>query len=94
MAGVAAKVSGDNQGDTMPDPMLNEARSLEDVFFRNHDATLIEELRRREAVANRKKMLAEVLGIPDESVLNRLVEHGIHAETAAAFTLVPIVEIA
>jgi hypothetical protein len=78
----------------MPDPLFNDARSLEDVFFRRHDAALIEEMRRREAKASQKKMLAEVLGIPEESVLNRLVEHGIHAGTVAAFALVPIVEVA
>ena len=78
----------------MPDSMFKDTRSLEDVFFLKHDAALIEEMRRREAKANQKKMLAEVLGIPAESVLNRLVEHGIHAETVAAFALVPIVEVA
>jgi hypothetical protein len=78
----------------MTDPLFNDTRSLEDVFFLRHDAALIEELRRREAQANQKKLLAEVLGIPAESVLNRLVEHGIHAESVAAFALVPIMEVA
>ena len=78
----------------MPDSMFKDTRSLEDVFFLKHDAALIEEMRSRAAKANQKKVLAEALGIPVESVLNRLVEHGIHAEAVAAFALVPIVEVA
>ncbi len=78
----------------MAENKFKEAQTLEDVFFHKHDAALIAELRRREAAEARKKMLAEVSGISDDSILTRLVEHNIHPETLAAFSLVPIVEVA
>jgi len=79
----------------MADPLFSEARSsLEDAFFRKRDAELIAEMRRREQRQSRKKALAEVSGITDDDVLDELVEHDIHAETLAAFTIVPLVEMA
>lgn len=72
----------------------SEARSLEEAFFRKQDEKLIEELRRKEADQSRKKTLAEISGIADERVLDQLVEHDIHPETLAAFSLVPIIEVA
>jgi len=79
----------------MAHPLFAEARlSLEDAFFRKRDAELIAEMRRREQVQSRKKALAEVSGITDDAVLDQLVAHDIHAETLAAFTIVPLVEMA
>jgi hypothetical protein len=79
----------------MAHPLFAEARSsLEDAFFRKRDAELIAEMRRREQLQSRKKALAEVSGISDDTVLDQLVAHDIHAETLAAFTIVPLVEMA
>ena len=78
----------------MSHPVLKEARSLEEAFFFKHDAELVAEMRRREDVQTRKKALAEVSGIADEKVLDELVAHEIHAETLAAFSLVPVIEVA
>jgi len=79
----------------MPNPLYSESRSLlEEAFFRKRDAELIAEMRRREQAQSRKKALADVSGISDERVLDQLIEHDIHAETLAAFSIVPIVEVA
>lgn len=78
----------------MTHPIFKEARSLEDAFFRERDAAFIAESRKREAAKTRKKALAEASGITNEVVLDQLVEHDIHAETLAAFSLVPLVEVA
>jgi len=79
----------------MANPLFSDARSsLEEAFFRKRDAELIAEMRRREQRQSRKKALAEVSGINDDTVLDELVEHDIHAETLAAFTIVPLVEMA
>jgi hypothetical protein len=74
--------------------IASETQSLEDAFFRKRDAELVAEMRRREATETRKRALAEVSGITDESVLNQLVAHDIHVETLAAFSLVPILKVA
>jgi hypothetical protein len=78
----------------MAQPIFAETRSLEDAFFRKRDAQLIAEMRRRETTQTRKKALSEVSGITDETVLDQLVAHDIHAETLAAFSIVPIIEVA
>jgi tellurite resistance protein len=78
----------------MKDPIFAERRSLEEAFFRQRDAELIAEMRRLEALQTRKKALTEVSGITDDDVLKQLVAHDIHAETLAAFSLVPLIEVA
>ena len=71
-----------------------EARSLEEAFFLKRDTELMEEMKRQEKLQTRKRALKEVSGITDEDVLNELVEHEIQPETLAAFSLVPIIEVA
>ncbi len=78
----------------MSSPIHEQSLSLETAFFRKRDAELIAEIRKREMGQNRKKALAEVSGIEDQSVLDELVAHDIHAETLAAFSLVPVIEVA
>jgi hypothetical protein len=78
----------------MSSPNRAQSLSLETAFFRKRDAELIAEIRQREIGQNRKKTLAEVSGIKDQSLLDELVAHDIHAETLAAFSLVPIIEVA
>jgi len=78
----------------MSHEMSKEAFSLEESFFLKRDAELMAEMRRLETVHTRKKALAEVSGITNEDVLDQLVKHEIHAETLAAFSLVPIIEVA
>jgi hypothetical protein len=79
----------------MADNLFTEAGlSLENAFFRKRDAELITEMRRREQHQSRRKALAEVSGISDNALLDELVAHDIHAETLAAFAIVPLVEMA
>jgi hypothetical protein len=69
-------------------------RQLEDAFFKKRDADLIRKMREREARQSKRKALAEVSGITDETVLDQLVSHDVHVDTLAAFTLAPIIEVA
>jgi hypothetical protein len=78
----------------MAHPINPETQSLEDAFFRKRDAELLTEMRRREALQTHKKMLTEVSGITDDAVLEQLVAHNIQADKLAAFSLVPIIEVA
>ncbi len=78
----------------MTNGLFKETRQLEDAFFSKRDAELIAKLRRQEQQQNQKKALTEVSGIADEAVLDQLVAHDIHPEALAAFSLVPILEIA
>jgi hypothetical protein len=78
----------------MAHPINPETQSLEDAFFRKRDAELLAEMRRRAAMQTHKKMLTEVSGITDDAVLEQLAAHNIQADTLAAFSLIPIIEVA
>lgn len=69
-------------------------KALEEAFFRREEERLreIQQLRRDEASA--AHALAEASGIEDEAILRRLASLGVRAETLAALTLIPLVEVA
>jgi len=69
-------------------------RALEEEFFRKENERLRERLREQAEREGLKRELREVSGIEDEAVLERLVELGVGAETVAALSLVPLVEVA
>jgi tellurite resistance protein len=78
----------------MPTRLFSQTRLLEQAFFSKRDAELIAEMRRREKQQTQKRALAEISGIKDEYVLEQLMAHEIHGETLAAFSLIPILEVA
>jgi hypothetical protein len=69
-------------------------RALEEEFFRKQDQKLRDQLRARHQQVDAKRALADASGVSNEEALERLIEHGISAETLAALTLVPMVEVA
>lgn len=77
------------------DPITTQyARQLEDQFFAQKDAVLIEQLHKLEKMGRTQKALAEVSGITDEQVLKHLVDLGINPDLLATLALVPLVEVA
>ncbi|MBP1595171.1 MAG: hypothetical protein H6Q05_548 [Acidobacteria bacterium] len=78
----------------MEQPFIRESRLLEDAFFTKRDTELIAAMRRKEKERDRKSELARICGIADEDVLDQLVQHDIRPETLAAFSLVPVIEVA
>jgi hypothetical protein len=77
-----------------PDPFGDRRKSLEEAFFKDRDRQLMEKLRGELSALEEKKQLAHVSGIVEERVLANLVKAGVKAETLAAVTLIPIVEVA
>jgi hypothetical protein len=69
-------------------------RALEDSFFHERDQKLLENLRMELETYESHKQLAHVSGIIDQQVLTNLVHAGVRAETLAALTLIPLVEVA
>jgi hypothetical protein len=69
-------------------------KALEDSFFRERDQQLLENLRMELETFESHKQLAHVSGILDDHVLKNLVKAGVRAETLAALTLIPLVEVA
>jgi hypothetical protein len=73
------------------DGLGGAGRALEAAFFES-DPNRYFELRRSEEAAGER--LAEASGIEDRALLARLAGAGVRAETLAALTLVPLVEVA
>ncbi len=69
-------------------------KALEEAFFAKQDAKLRQELAEKEGLQARKAALAEVSGIGDDAVLERLIAMDIRPDTLAALTLVPLIEVA
>jgi hypothetical protein len=77
-----------------PEILRDRGRSLEDEFFRREDKRLIERLSELRAAEVTREALSKASGITKPAVLDKLIELGIRAETVAALSIVPLVEVA
>jgi hypothetical protein len=77
-----------------PEILRDRGRSLEDEFFRREDQRLVERLRELRATAATQEALGKASGITKPAILAKLIELGIRAETVAALSIVPLVEVA
>lgn len=69
-------------------------RALEEEFFQREHERLREKLRERQEREEIRGELQAVSGIEDEALLDALAELGLQADTLAALSLVPLVEVA
>jgi hypothetical protein len=77
-----------------PEILRDRGRSLEDEFFRREDQRLIKRLSELKTAETTREALATASGITAAAVLDQLVQLGIRAETLAALSVVPLVEVA
>jgi hypothetical protein len=77
-----------------PEILGDRGRSLEDEFFRREDQRLMQRLNELKAAETTREALAKASGITKPAVLDQLMELGIRAETVAALSVVPLVEVA
>ena len=75
-------------------PLTEREKALEDAFFREQNARLVEALRAKQAQTEQKNALSGVLGVRDDSILAPLVELGVRAESVTALVLAPLVAVA
>jgi hypothetical protein len=71
-----------------------KAKALEDSFFAEENARLLQRLREAAAQEEKKKEFRAVLAVKNEELLDALIELGVEAETLVAISLVPFVEVA
>jgi len=76
------------------EPLAERRKALEEEFFRKENARLAADLHLKRLSEESKAAMSRLSGIADDAVLDKLVELGIGAETLAALTLVPLVEVA
>jgi len=75
-------------------PTSTDARTLENAFFARENAKLLERLRQKAAVEERRQALRAVMPNADDALLDHLSELGIGPETALAVMLVPLAAVA
>jgi len=71
-----------------------DARALEEAFFGQQNARLLEKLRAKAERRARHEALREVVRIEDDAFLDRLIDLGIRPETVLALRLVPLAFVA
>ena len=74
--------------------LSDREKALEESYFRQHDAKLLEKLRQRAGLDDIATALAEKLHVENPALLARARKVGDTADTAAAFLLAPLVQIA
>ncbi len=77
-----------------PEILRDRGRSLEDEFFRREDKRLMAKLAEMQAAETTRQALAVASGIAAPDVLDKLLGLGIRAETLAALSIVPLIEVA
>lgn len=79
----------------MSDEFLGDRKkALEEQFFAKENAKLVARLRAQREKEASKEGLRHVSGISDEALFDKLAGLGLDAETWAALSLVPLVEVA
>jgi hypothetical protein len=74
--------------------MGDREKAFEESYFRKEDAKLLEQLRKGAALDDIATALAAMLQVDNPELIVRAKEAGITAETASAFFLAPLVEVA
>ena len=74
--------------------LADREKALEELFFEKHNRKLAEQLRAERDQAEAREGLASLTGIEDSSLLETLVSLELRAETWAALSLLPLVEVA
>ncbi len=76
------------------DALAERGRSLEEAFFLKQNEALKQRLRQAQETSGAAEAMAEASGIRDPAVLKRLAELGLRADTLAALTLIPLIQVA
>jgi tellurite resistance protein len=72
------------------DDFNNAARKLEDVFFAKENARLLQQMRERAKVQERRAAMREVVRVNDDALIDHLIELGLEPQTVLALQLVPL----
>jgi hypothetical protein len=76
------------------DIFQDRGRGEEAAYFRNQDAQLIEKLRETARLEEIARALAEKLQVDNPELLRRVMDLGVTLDTAPAFLLAPLVQVA
>jgi len=71
-----------------------DAANLEEAFFAQENARLLEQMRAKAERSERRELLRRVVAIEDDAFLDRLIDLGIGPERAMVLRLTPLVFVA
>ncbi|HSL19245.1 MAG TPA: alpha-amylase family protein [Methylomirabilota bacterium] len=74
--------------------LRKSGKALEESFFAKENERLLRKLQEQAEVAERRQALKEAMNLDDEQVIDALIAFDVRAETVAAFSIVPLVEVA
>ena len=77
-----------------PKFLHKRGKALENEFFRRQDESQRLRLREKEELGERRAALKQIAVVTDDATIDRILDLGITAETWAAVSLVPLVEVA
>jgi hypothetical protein len=80
--------------DQTRDGLREREKALENKYFADEEKRLLAKLRKERSHLAEKDALAEVTGLSDDALLDKLVELGIGIDTWAALQIIPLVEVA
>ena len=78
----------------MDDALKKRGHSLEEAFFMERNAQLIEQRKKLEQVQQTREGLAKISGIKNNKILNKLIELRITPGVLASLSILPLVEVA
>ncbi len=78
----------------MEDALAKRGHSLEEMFFKEREAKLIAERRKLEEMQKNKEALAQVSGIKNTKVLDKLLQLEVSPSTLTSLAILPLVEVA
>jgi hypothetical protein len=78
----------------MRNAFYDREQAEENVYFAQRDQRLIERLRERAKLGDIAAALADKLHVDNPDLLSRIVNLGVSSETAAAFLVAPLVDVA
>ncbi|OYW24314.1 MAG: hypothetical protein B7Z55_02605, partial [Planctomycetales bacterium 12-60-4] len=76
------------------DLLVDISRALEERFYREKDAAILDYLRSQGDESKLRTHLSEVSHIQDATALDSLIRVGVNAESFTAFSLLPLVRVA
>ena len=76
------------------DAFKDRERGLEEEFFRKEDAKRLDKMRETAKLQEIAGALAEILKVQNPELLSRTIALGINSDTAPAFLLAPLVQVA
>lgn len=79
---------------SMSDPIHDRGKQMEDLFFKQRDESLLEKMRSEQEDKEHREQLISASGIDHESVIDALVDVGIHADSLTAVSMIPLVAVA